>query len=202
MSLSFDVAERWPAQKSRVSRDSGPLGQPAVFPNIPVPPYDRELPPEYWQKLRLPKTKENFSCRDARARARGSWWLGAVGLSALALSALALVTAKTLNQAEFPAPLLHSGDLEKNPPRAQLVKPPLTVRRAELVAPRQGTSYWATLPDGRRIVINYMGEVADYQHLPVQAGITNAAYRSRADGNTWIWTVPAGASNVPEWIDP
>jgi hypothetical protein len=87
-------------------------------------------------------------------------------------------------------------------PRAQLVKPPPAVRRAVLVVPSAGTSYWAQMPDGRRIVINYQGEVADYAHLPVQVGITNAAYHSRADNATWIWTVPAGASNVPQWIDP
>jgi hypothetical protein len=157
--------------------------------DIPVPPYDQPLPREYWQNLRLPKTIVNFSCRDARVRARGHW-LKAAGLLALALGALGLITAKTLNQEEFPAPALHRADLVSNP----------------WVAPRAIPTgrYWLNLPDGRHILVNYRGEVADYAHLPAQppGGANNAAYYDQGTGNTWIWTVPAGASNVAQWIDP
>lgn len=66
-----------------------------------------------------------------------------------------------------------------------------------------GHPYWVTMPDGRSIKINFKGTVSDYMHLPIQpsGGANNAAYHT-LNGNTWIWTVPVGASNVPQWIDP
>jgi hypothetical protein len=180
-------------------------------PKIPVPPYDQALPPEYWENLR--RTNSNKASYPARAR-RPFAWIGVSALVACVSWALWSITAKSLKQAEFPAPVLHSGDLEINPPaapvptpatiapRATLVKSPPRVRRAELVIPQTGQSYWVNMPDGRHIVIHYLGEVSDYAHLPVQHGVTNAAYHTIADGSTWIWTVPVGASNVAQWIDP
>jgi hypothetical protein len=167
---------------------------------IPVPPYDRELPQSYWQNLQFPKLEKPPPI----ARARVRRWALALSLLGLSVGALFLISAKTLKQDEFPPPVLDSGDLVTNPPRATLVKSPLTVRRAELVVAQAAQSYWAQMPDGRRIVIHYCGEVADYAHLPVQpvGGANNVAYHTRADGNTWIWTVPVGASNIPQWIDP
>jgi hypothetical protein len=67
-----------------------------------------------------------------------------------------------------------------------------------------GNRYWVDLPDGRRIVVNYRGSVDSYWTLPCQpaGGANNAMYTDLDSGLSWIWTVPAGASNVPQWIDP
>jgi hypothetical protein len=64
--------------------------------------------------------------------------------------------------------------------------------------------YWVDLPDGRHILVNYRGTVASFASLPPQppGGANNAMYTDRLTGISWIWTVPAGASNVPTWIDP
>jgi hypothetical protein len=47
------------------------------------------------------------------------------------------------------------------------------------------------------------GWVDHASNLPKQplSGANNAAYTEAATGHTWIWTVPAGPSNVPRWID-
>ena len=65
-----------------------------------------------------------------------------------------------------------------------------------------GNQYWVRLPDQRVIVVNYRGEVFDSAHLPPQEGITNNMYYSILEQVYWVWTVPAGASNIPAWIDP
>jgi hypothetical protein len=67
-----------------------------------------------------------------------------------------------------------------------------------------GRQYYVSMPDGRRLLINYRGVVDHAYELPKQplGGANNAAYTETATGSTWIWTVPAGASNVPRWIDP
>jgi hypothetical protein len=80
MSLSFDVAAlarpKLPGVRNRQSPEPecdpglvppGPARQPAVLPKIPVPPYDRELPESYWQKLQFRKLK------NAPPVARASW---------------------------------------------------------------------------------------------------------------------------------
>jgi hypothetical protein len=66
-----------------------------------------------------------------------------------------------------------------------------------------GNQYWVDLPDGRHIKINYQGYRDYFSQLPVQpaGGANNAAYRTY-DGSLWIWTVPVGPSNIPQWIDP
>jgi hypothetical protein len=67
-----------------------------------------------------------------------------------------------------------------------------------------GKQYWVDMPDKRHILINYKGTVPNFGALPTQppGGANNAAYVDLATGNTWIWTVPVGASNIPQWIDP
>jgi hypothetical protein len=173
-----------------------------------VPPYDREIPDETWAELKrrrtefrqwnappkvqpayareLFRTEQKYSTLKVKKR-RALW--------PFFLGALCLIVGLYC----IPAPVEKPQSVV---PRATLVKSPPVARRAELVVPQAGNSYWVQMPDGRRIVVNYMGEIADYAHLPLQHGVTNAAYHTRADGATWIWTVPVWASNVPQWIDP
>jgi hypothetical protein len=67
-----------------------------------------------------------------------------------------------------------------------------------------GNQYTVTMPDGRTILVNYRGFVDHACNLPRQprGGANNAMYTDRATGLNWIWTVPQGPSNVPQWIDP
>ena len=97
-----------------------------------------------------------------------------------------------------PAPpaKLPTGDLA---PRAEPVAGPLTAAGEPMLS---GHQYHVAMPDGRTILINYRGWVDHACNLPRQRGINNAAYTEAATGHTWIWTVPAGTSNVPRWIDP
>jgi hypothetical protein len=71
-----------------------------------------------------------------------------------------------------------------------------------LITMLAGHRYSLNLPDGRQIKVNFKGYVDHACNLPPQHGINNAAYTDKATGLTWIWTVPAGVSNVPQWIDP
>jgi hypothetical protein len=85
--------------------------------------------------------------------------------------------------------------------RAELVTGPLTSTGVPMLS---GNQYYVTMPDGRHILINYKGWVEHANNLPAQpkGGANNAAYTDTATGHMWIWTVPAGTSNVPQWIDP
>jgi hypothetical protein len=89
----------------------------------------------------------------------------------------------------------------KSVPRAEPVSGPLTTSGQPMISGRQ---YLISMPDGRHILVNYKGWVDHACNLPRQpkGGANNAAYTELATGNTWVWTVPAGASNVPQWIDP
>jgi len=86
-------------------------------------------------------------------------------------------------------------------PRADPVSGPLTTTGEPMLSGRQ---YYVSMPDGRNILVNYKGWVDHACNLPRQpkGGANNAAYTDAATGHTWIWTVPAGTSNVPRWIDP
>ena len=101
-------------------------------------------------------------------------------------------------------------------PHALPQPPVVEVRRALPAVPRalavtttgepmlSGRQYYVSMPDGRNILVNYKGWVDHACNLPRQpkGGANNAAYTDAATGHTWIWTVPAGTSNVPRWIDP
>jgi hypothetical protein len=182
-----------------------------------VPPYDKEIPDETWAELKRrstefrqwsapPKVQPAYArelfrteqkCSTLKVKKRRALW-------PFFLGALCLIVGLYCIPGRVEKP--QTGEVNNLPqsvvPRATLVKSPPAARRAELVVPQTGQRYWVQMPDGRRIVINYQGEVADYAHLPVQDGITNAAYHVRADGNTWIWTVPATGANIATWIDP
>ena len=86
-------------------------------------------------------------------------------------------------------------------PRAEPVSGPLTTTGEPMFSGRQ---YFVNMPDGRHLLVNYRGWVDHACNLPKQpvGGANNAAYTESATGHTWIFTVPAGASNVPRWIDP
>lgn len=145
---------------------------------IPVPPYDKELPKEYWEGLRKQGLQDYWDKQPPPPKkhsvARWCFVLGAL----LLLAALALI----------PHPVQ---------------KPSSTTTTAAAdhgFAP--GQSYWVHMPDNRNIVINYKGTVASVAALPPQTGINNAAYIDRSTGAMWIWTVPATGPNVATWIDP
>jgi hypothetical protein len=86
-------------------------------------------------------------------------------------------------------------------PRAEPVSGPLTTAGQPMLSGRQ---YFVSMPDGRHLLVNWRGWVDHACNLPKQplGGANNAAYTDAATGHTWIWTVPAGPSNVPRWIDP
>jgi hypothetical protein len=93
-------------------------------------------------------------------------------------------------QAATPVPIV---------PRADPVVGPLTTGGAPMLSSNQ---YYVRMPDGRNLLVNYKGWVDHACNLPRQpkGGANNAAYTEAATGHTWIWTVPAGTSNVPQWI--
>jgi hypothetical protein len=86
-------------------------------------------------------------------------------------------------------------------PRAEPVTGPMTTEGTPMVS---GNQYYVTMPDGRHILVNYKGWIDHVCNLPRQprGGANNAAYTDVATGLTWIWTVPTGTSNIPQWIDP
>jgi hypothetical protein len=104
--------------------------------------------------------------------------------------------------APSPAPVIAATPAPIQPvPRAEPVSGPLTTTGEPMLSGRQ---YFVNMPDGRRLLVNYRGWVDHACNLPSQplGGANNAAYTDSATGHTWIWTVPAGVSNVPRWIDP
>lgn len=156
-----------------------------AMPEIPVPPYHRPLPPGYWDGLKPATSPDPVTLPKPRRRGVLFGWSI---FGALVILSLAWITAKStsLNQTGYRIASMGA----PNPPPAP---------RAMLTG-----RYWVEMPDGRRILINYHGSVANFASLPVQppGGANNAAYTDLATGNTWIWTVPAGASNIAQWIDP
>jgi len=85
-------------------------------------------------------------------------------------------------------------------PRAEPVEGPLSANGQPM---KSGNQYYVTMPDGRYLLVNYMGWVDHAVNLPRQlkGGANNAMYTDRATGLNWIWTVPLD-SNTPKWIDP
>ena len=87
--------------------------------------------------------------------------------------------------------------------RAEPVLGPLTIQGNPMLS---GHQYYVTMPepDGRHLLVNFMGSVDHACNLPRQpkGGANNAAFIETATNHLWIYTVPAGISNVPQWIDP
>ena len=100
-----------------------------------------------------------------------------------------------------PVVILSTPALVQIAPRAIPVPGPLTNAGTPMIS---GNQYYVTMPDGRHLLVNYKGWVDHACNLPRQpkGGANNAAYTEAATGHMWIWTVPAGTNNVPQWIDP
>lgn len=152
--------------------------KPRVTWDIPVPPYDQPLPESYWQEVKPPQPPKSAK------RKFNPYW---ISRTAWALLLIAMIWNHQQDQ--------KNGWVEPVP--NQNWRPPEQYR---VVTPGR---YTVNMPDGRRIIINYKGEVNSFSELPPQPKLANnAAYKDLSTGLTWIWTVPAGASNTAQWIDP
>ena len=157
-----------------------------------------------------------FPPRTAPAKVLNSWVVASccilIGLACLYVAATRHRTLPPLDVRVEPAVTLPtpapSPQLAERPtpsvtiaPRAELVAGPLTTAGTPMLS---GHQYTITLPDSRHILINWKGWVDHACNLPHQpkGGANNAAYTDRSTNNLWIWTVPAGTSNIPRWIDP
>jgi len=79
--------------------------------------------------------------------------------------------------------------------RAQPVEP--VVRRA---MPVEGQYYAVPVPDGRTVLVRYMGTVPTFDQLPKDPALYDL-YRVAASGHAWVFMQPAGFS-APAWVDP
>ena len=79
--------------------------------------------------------------------------------------------------------------------RALPVEP--TVRPA---LPVEGQLYGAPMPDGRILLIRYMGSVQDFSGLPKNPNLYDY-YKVIDSGHAWVFMQPAGFS-APSWVDP
>ena len=192
-------------------------------------PYDRELPDEYWKELKKPDPYIRYRSQHPipPATKRTDVWIACLLIAVVGLAA-ALSTALIKHPYAYtkewtpedlgaipvkptPAPTPQAVIPTVTPaappapvhivPRAEPVLGPLTTAGTPMVS---GNQYCVTMPDGRHILVTYKGWVDHAANLPKQplGGANNAAYTETATGHTWIWTVPAGPSNLPQWIDP
>jgi hypothetical protein len=167
---------------------SVPAGARARTWDIPVPPYDQELPPQYWAGLKTPL--ETF--QRPRTMARIPWmeiWNWA-RTALLLIGFLGLIGWLCSLRPKSPLVVHTDAEVAAMHPTPDVMVP--------------GNQYWVVLPDARKILINFKGTVDHACNLPKQppGGANNAMYTETATGNNWIWTVPIGASNTPQWIDP
>jgi len=158
-----------------------------------------------------------FPPRTAPAKVLNSWVVASccilIGLACLYVAATRHRTLPPLDvrveppavtlPAPAPGPQLAQGPTSSVTiaPRAERVTGPLTTAGRPMVS---GNQYYVTMPDGRHLLVNWKGWVEHASNLPRQpkGGANNAAYTEAATGHMWIWTVPAGTSNIPRWIDP
>jgi hypothetical protein len=168
--------------------------------------FEREMPKEFWRELRKPAPRP----APPAPRQSRPWvaYLIAALVGACAVGLLqhrdTVDTPRVAASAPTPTP---SGTATPTRvpvqivPRAQPVEGPLTTAGVPMLS---GNQYYVTMPDGRHLLVNYRGTVDHACNLPTQpkGGANNAAYTELATGNTWVFTVPAGPSNVPRWIDP
>jgi hypothetical protein len=174
--------------------------------------YDRVPPADLYEQMRRARKRESESTKKP-ARST-EWKLIAIGCFLFACFALSLFFARHAATpaptpvavpppiaAATPAPaVVTATPVPVQPvPRAEPVAGPLTKEGQPMFSGRQ---YYVTMPDGRTLLVNYRGFVPHACMLPRQHGINNAMYTDAATGLNWIWTVPASASNVPQWIDP
>jgi hypothetical protein len=180
-------------QEPRVTTPGVARGATRVW-DIPVPPYDKPLPESYWNSLKgrvgLSQTPKPAKTLSAIPWLEIWHWTKTV----LAIGAFLFVIGWLCSLKSPIGPAPHT-DAEV------AAMHPVVPETPAMVA---GNQYWVTLPDGRKILVNFKGSVDHACNLPKQpaGGANNAMYVDRATGTDWIWTVPAGASNVPTWIDP
>lgn len=177
----------------------------------PQPPYDRNLPPEYWEELKTPDRRPRTQPpRKPIKGIKAPILRTAVVLLAMLCIAFLAGRRPSLPKPEpvaaaTPAPALALSPTPspvpvQSAPRALPVAGPLTSVGTPMLS---GSQYYVAMPDGRQLLINYKGWVDHACNLPRQpkGGADNAAYTEAATGYTWIWTVPID-SNVPKWLDP
>jgi hypothetical protein len=168
--------------------------------------FEREMPKEFWRELRKPRPRPT---PPAPKQSWAAYLIAAlVGACAVGLfqHPATVDSPRVVASAPTPTPTI-TGTPSPTPvpvqfvPRAQPVEGPLTTAGVPMLS---GNQYYLTMPDGRRLLVNYLGSVDHACNLPRQpkGGANNAAYTELATGNTWVYTVPAGVSNVPHWIDP
>jgi hypothetical protein len=79
--------------------------------------------------------------------------------------------------------------------RAQPVEP--VVRRG---LPVEGQLYLSTMPDGRNLLVRYMGSVRDFDGLPKNPNLYDL-YQVASSGHSWVFMM-SPAIGRPSWIDP
>lgn len=205
-------------------------GSSQPFSKIPVPPYDQELPPGYWQNL-VPR-KQASACREAAKLLMASMiysggarslpvfgWVAGLSAFVLVAGALAWVTnASThLNQNGYHLESMGEPNVQPSPPRGGLhlqLAQKVRVLRAALVTPRRIVKRALparSLPDPA-VGVSFeahmpYGETVHATfmgRLPSQASLPSTGAfigETLAIGNQeFVWAAPFGG--VPQWIDP
>jgi hypothetical protein len=104
------------------------------------------------------------------------------------------VTSEIRSTSESPAPVVQPTP-EPLVVRAQPIEP--TVRRA---LPVEGQLYLTTMPDGKTLLVRYMGSVPGFDQLPRNPNLYDL-YKVAGSGHAWVFMQPAGFSHAC-WVDP
>jgi hypothetical protein len=198
--------------QTRAANGGSLPGVSSPAPKIPVPPYDRELPPAYWQNLKAAKASP-----PAAAANRSKAWIAGFAAFVLVAGALAWVTARStrLNESGYALPPMGEPNIQPSPPRAlaPVLQPPIRVERAALVTrrivkralpvrrvgdPPIGSSFDAQMPYGETVHCTFMGRVKSQANLPLQGGFIGETVA--IGDQEFVWAAPAGG--VAQWIDP
>jgi len=183
---------------------------PPVPPPLPKTVSNPSLPPlPPWQRVSVPP-----AARPAPKRSHGAGIIGTLGVI-LFFWALSHHNAPSSST----APLESRSVPTPSQSRTEAVRPSFSgwveVRRALPVAPRAlpvtsreslppplpyAQGQLVTMPDGTPVDARYQGELASSAALPPQGRFIGETWRT-ADGTSWVWMTPAGAS-FPSWVDP
>jgi hypothetical protein len=176
-------------------------GAAAFFPpkGILVPPYDRELPPGYWNSINPPRPAAPAPDRSIRNLLLIIAGLLGV-LAFVGLTNRSTVIPKAVTSYPTLMPVFQS---QPPPETVAPVDAPRAIPRASLVHYRVLDSVEdVQMPDGRILTTRYKGELNRVGELPRRGASLGDMFYTRADRHAWVLAPVSAGNTAIGWVDP